>query len=176
MLSEDNIVVRNAVELVRMDKINKYIDSWKDCISSDASMKENMDLLVKAVKGDSQAVAILMSDNRPLPFAPNITYAQMSAMIISSSRSAMGRLSASVEIAISGIIILVTLIIGVLIMTQVKGTAMDVAQTNNDTEAINLITNVFNTGKAGLIILALSVLVLGAVVIIGYLRSLGGGR
>lgn len=163
------------IKMLEMKKIRRYLESWNGVIFSDASMKENLQLLVKAVEGDEQAIAILMSDNRPLPFAPQFTYAQMHSLVITTSRKALQRVPANVEIAIAGIVLLVALIIGVLIMTQVKGTAVQVATENNDTEAINLINSVFSTGKAGLIILALSVLVLGAVVIIGYLKGMGGG-
>ncbi|WP_423792082.1 hypothetical protein ACPB8Q_04985 [Methanocaldococcus indicus] len=163
-------------EMLRNEKVMNYVESWKGVISKDASMRRNLELIIRAVQGDKEAEAILLVDNRPLPFAPNITYAQMNSLVILTARKSLERVPATVDIAVAGIVILVALIIGVLIMTQVKSTAMAVATANNDTDAINLINSVFNTGKAGLIILALSVLVLGAVVIIGYLRGIGGGR
>jgi len=172
----DETVVEDVIGIMKMGKVREFIDKWKGVIFSDASMKENLELLVNAVKGDEQAIAALMTDDRPLPFAPQYTYSQMHSLVISTSMKALKRVPANVEVAVAGIVLLVALMIGILIMTQVKGTAVQVAKENNDTEAQNLITSVFNTGKAGLVILALSVLVLGAVVIIGYLRGMGGGR
>ena len=163
------------------DKMIGNIEIISDKIYADIvkypDTKRNLDKLVNAVRGDKETEMSLISDNRPLPFAPNYTYGMMNSMVIHHSRKLLkSRVDANVEVAVAGIVILVALIIGVLIMTQVKGTALDVATGNNDTEAVNLINTVFNTGKAGLIILALSVLVLGAVVIIGYLRGMGGGK
>jgi len=172
----EEVLVKKAVDVMEIRKVKKFINSWKNVIFTDSSMKENFESLVKAAEGDEQVIAELMTDNRQLPFAPQFTYAQMHALVISTSRKVMQRVPANVDVAVAGIVLLVTLMIGILIMTQVKGTAMDVAAQNNDTDAQNLITSVFNTGKAGLIILALAVLVLGAVVIIGYLRGMGGGR
>ncbi len=173
---KEDEVIEKAIGIMKLGKVKGFVNTWKDVVFADSSMRGNLQLLVKAVEGDEQVIAELMADNRPLPFAPQFTYAQMHSLVISTSMKALKRVPANVEVAVAGIVLLVALMIGILIMTQVKGTAVQVAKENNDTEAQNLITSVFNTGKAGLIILALSVLVLGAVVIIGYLRGMGGGR
>ncbi len=86
------------------------------------------------------------------------------------------RVPASVEAGVIAITILVALIIGILILTSVKGTIVNVATQMNDTDAINLVNSVFNTGKAGIIMLALSTLTLGAGVIIAYLRGMGASK
>ncbi|WP_457611898.1 hypothetical protein [Methanocaldococcus sp.] len=126
---------------------------------------------IKAVRGDKEAEMELLASER---------FGDLHARVLLMSRTMfspfMGRVPANVEVAVAAITILVTLFIGILIMTQVKGTATTIAQQNNDTAALDMLNNVFNTGSAGLVILALSVLVLGAAVIIGYLRNVGGGR
>jgi len=160
-----------VIAMLEIPDVKKAISTYQN----DASFMEAIEKLRMAVEGDVEVASQLLSDTRPLPFAPHMTYGQMSAIIISKSRHTMKRLPASSSVAVSAIIILVTLLIGVLIMTQVKSTALDVANTNNDTDAVNLIDSVYGTGKAGLIILALSVLVLGAVVILGYLKGLERG-
>jgi len=175
-MSVDKVVEMCSL-CMKNENIMNYVGTCKNIIFADTSMKENLNKLTAAVQGDEKARMELLSDDRPLPFNPAMTYAQMHALVISTSEKLIhGRFAGNVEIAVSAIVILVALIIGVLIMTQVKGTAMDVAVANNDTEAQNLISSVYSTGKSGLIILALSVLVLGAVVIIGYLRGMSSGR
>ncbi|XRP97819.1 hypothetical protein ACO3UB_08550 (plasmid) [Methanocaldococcus sp. 16A] len=143
-------------------------------VSRDASMK-GLEKLVKAVQGDDTTFIELITDTRQ--FIGGYSFGLMSLMIISNARWLINilpaRLPATVEIAVSAIVILVALIIGILIMTQIKGTVLDVATAANDTDAVDLVNTIFQTGKSGLIILALSTLVLGAATIIAFLRGVG---
>jgi len=75
------------------------------------------------------------------------------------------------QAAVGGIVILCTLMIGALILIKVKSAAVTAA--GNDTDAVSMIGDIWDTGSTGLLILALSVLVLGAIVILGYLMKLG---
>jgi hypothetical protein len=164
-------VTDKIIAMLEIPDVKKYISAYQN----DTSLMEAIEKLRMAVEGDVEVASQLLSDTRPMPFAQHITYGQMSAIVISTSRHTMKRLPASSAVAVSAIIILVTLLIGVLIMTQVKSTALEVANANNDTDAVDLIGSVYGTGKAGMVILALSVLVLGAVVILGYLKGLERG-
>ena len=72
--------------------------------------------------------------------------------------------------AVSGVVILTTLMIGALILTKVKSAALDAA--GNDTDATKMVNDIWNTGSTGMLILGLSVLVIGAIVILGYLMRM----
>ena len=174
----------NAVLVQAGSMLGAGMDKAIAAVNADNSAKANLTFLRHAIEGDAEKEAFLLSDTRQfLPGVP-VTRGMANAEIIKRARPVIAKLqgqraaghitegmyNASAEMAISGIIILVALFVGILIMTQVKSTAVDVA--GNDTDAVDLLNTVYTTGKAGLVIFALSVLVLGAVVILSYLKTM----
>ncbi|MBP2202218.1 hypothetical protein J3E07_001659 [Methanococcus voltae] len=91
------------------------------------------------------------------------------ASLLGYNELANGRVAGNAAMVTSGIVILVTLLVGALILINVKSTAVTAA--GNDTEALEMINQLWNTGTVGLTLFALTVLVLAAVVILGYLQS-----
>ena len=84
----------------------------------------------------------------------------------------------AVNVAISVIVLLVTLGIGVIVFSQVMNQASTIASNLNDTQATTFISNALNIGYNSLQLLTIGAIVLAAAAVIGfiyYFRGTAGG-